>query len=175
MKVTYYVASSIDGYIAKDDGDVSWLDELNISMESSGYEEFFATVDALVMGRKTYEIISNFGSWPYGNKPSWICSKNKINVIEGINLQKSTSPEDVINEAQKMSITHLWLVGGGILATYFINHSLLTNISVAQMPIILGEGIHLFGPSKQSNIIQLISCKRHELGFAQLEYVIINA
>ena len=137
MKVTYYVASSIDGFIAKDDGDVSWLDELNVPMESSGYEEFFATVDALVMGRKTYEIISNFGSWPYGNKPSWICSKNKINVIEGINLQKSTSPEGVINEAQKMNTAHLWLVGGDILAIYFLNHSLLTNISIAQMPIIL--------------------------------------
>jgi len=175
MKVTYYVASSIDGYIAKDDGDVSWLDELDIPMESSGYNEFFFFVDALVMGRKTYEIIRTFGSWPYGNKPSWICSKNKINVMEGVNLQESTSPEDVINEAQEMNISHLWLVGGGILATYFINHSLLTNISVAQMPIILGEGIHLFGPSKQSHIIQLISCKRHELGFAQIEYVIKNA
>ena len=77
MKVTYYVASSLDGYIAKEDGDVSWLEELNISMEETGYDEFYATVDALVMGRNTYEMIISFGQWPYGAKPVWVCTSKK--------------------------------------------------------------------------------------------------
>ena len=67
MKVTYYVASSLDGYIAKEDGDVSWLEDLNISMEDAGYDKFYSTVDALVMGRKTYELVVSFGQWPSTN------------------------------------------------------------------------------------------------------------
>ena len=70
MKSTYYVASSLDSYIAKEDGDVSWLDDLGISPEESGYEEFYSTVDALVMGRETYDKLHEFGSWPYGDKPT---------------------------------------------------------------------------------------------------------
>ena len=61
MKTTYYVASSLDGYIARESGDVSWLEDLGIPMEETGYEEFYATVDALVMGRKTYDMIVSFG------------------------------------------------------------------------------------------------------------------
>jgi len=175
MKVTYYVAVSIDGYIAKDDGDVSWLNELNIPMEKTGYDEFFSTVDALVMGRKTYEMICSFGSWPYGNKPTWICSKNTIKALDGTNLQKSTSPEDVVKDAQKGNASHLWLVGGGILAEYFLNASLLTNIIITQMPIILGGGIPLFASTTLSKIIRLKGCKNSDLGFVQLEYAIKNA
>jgi len=74
MKITYYVASSLDGYIAKEDGDVSWLEQLNIPMEETGYDEFYSTVDAIVMGRNTYKMIVSFGQWPYGDKPGWVCT-----------------------------------------------------------------------------------------------------
>lgn len=133
MKVTYYVASSIDGYIAKDDGDVSWLEELDIPPEENGYEAFYSTVDALVMGRKTYQIIDSFGTWPYGDKPAWVCSNSKVTSVKGANLQKDTSPEDVIQAAYKMGIAHLWLVGGGSLAASFIEKSLLTDIKQRRM------------------------------------------
>jgi dihydrofolate reductase len=175
MKVTYYVAASIDGYIAKDDGDVSWLDELNIPMEKTGYDAFFSTVDALVMGRKTYEMICSFGAWPYGKKPTWICSHNNINAIDGINLRKSTTPEDVVKDARKENASHLWLVGGGILAEYFMNASLLTDIIITQMPIILGGGIPLFAPTIHSKSVELKGCKESDLGFVQLEYVMKTA
>jgi dihydrofolate reductase len=170
--VTYYVASSVDGYIAKENGDVSWLFELGIPMEETGYDEFFATVDGLVMGSKTYEMIHTFGNWPYGNKPTWVCTKSKIKSITGANIQKDTSPEDVIEEARKMKINHLWLVGGGNLAAYFIEHSLLTNILVTQMPIILGSGIKLFGSLENTKRIQLKDCKTIFDNFLQIEYEI---
>lgn len=92
MKSTYYVASSLDGYIAKEDGDVSWLDDLGVSPEESGYEEFYSTVDALVMGRKTYDKLHKFGSWPYGDKPTWVCTTNSIDVFKGCNLQNEKKP-----------------------------------------------------------------------------------
>jgi len=119
MKVTYYVASSLDGYIAKEDGDISWLEDLNISMEDAGYDKFYSTVDALVMGRKTYEMVVSFGQWPYGDKPVWVCSSNKITPIEGSNLQAGSTPEEASKAANEMNIKHLWLVGGGSLASSF--------------------------------------------------------
>lgn len=92
MKITYYVASSLDGYIAKEDGDVSWLDDLGISLEESGYEEFYSTVDALVMGRNTYDVVSAFGSWPYGDSPTWACTTNAVNVTADCNFAEWKNP-----------------------------------------------------------------------------------
>jgi len=170
MKVTYYVASSLDGYIAKEDGDVSWIEELNISMEDVGYDEFYSAVDALVMGRKTYEMIVSFGQWPYGDKPVWVCSSNKITPIESSNMQAGSTPEEVYKAAKGMSIKHLWIVGGGDLVSSFIESSLLTNVSLSLMPIILGSGIKLFGDIPSPLKIQKESQKEHKAGMVQLEY-----
>lgn len=175
MKTTYYVASSLDGCIAKKDGDVSWLDELNISMEDAGYDEFYSTVDALVMGRKTYEMIVSFGQWPYGDKPIWVCSNNKITPMKGCNLQAGNTPQEAYQAAVKMNIKHLWLVGGGTLASSFLVNNLLTNISLSLMPIILGGGIKLFGDVPTPIKINKESEKTHKSGMVQLEYTIQNA
>lgn len=93
----------------------------HISIEDTGYNEFYSAVDALVMGRKTYEMIKGFGQWPYGEKPVWVCSSNKIEPIEGCNLQKGSTPAEAFKAAQETNINHLWLVGGGSLASSFIN------------------------------------------------------
>jgi dihydrofolate reductase len=172
MKVTYYVASSLDGYIAKEDGDVSWLEELNISMEEAGYDEFYSTVDALVMGRKTYEMIVSFGQWPYGDKPVWVCSSNNIDVIKDCNLQSGKTPLGAYNEAQVQGVNHLWLVGGGKLAASFLEEKLLTHLSISQMPIILGGGIKLFGDLQNHTKIQTISIEPHKSGFTQMEFLV---
>jgi len=174
MKVTYYAASSLDGYIARQDGDVSWLEELNISMEDTGYDEFYSTVDALVMGRKTYEMIVSFGQRPYGDKPIWVCSRNPIEPMEGCNLQSGNTPEEAYLAASDMNTKHLWLVGGGNLASSFLEKNLLTNISLALMPIILGGGIKLFGDLPSPIKINKQSEVPHSSGFLQLEYTINN-
>ena len=170
MKVTYWVASSLDGFIARADGDVSWLEELGIPMEETGYEEFYATVDALVMGRTTYEQICGFGAWPYGDKPCWVCSTGQVLPVDGCNLQEWASPRDVVEAAKAMKIEHLWLVGGGRLASSFIEQALLTDISVSQMPIILGDGINLFGPMDKPVPITPKGCQHLAAGFIQVEY-----
>ena len=87
MKITYYVAKSLDGFIAKKDGDISWLNDLNIDMTNAGYDYFFASIDGLVMGRNTYDFIFDYGSWPYGDKPTWICTNRRLKSLEGANLK----------------------------------------------------------------------------------------
>ena len=172
MKVTYYLASSLDGYIAKKDGDVSWLDEIVTLDEDTGYDEFYSTVDAIVMGRKTYNMILNFGTWPYGEKPVWVCTRSKIEPMEGCNLRTGTTPDEVKKSANEMNVNHLWLVGGGSLASSFLESKLLTNVSVSLMPIILGDGIKLFGTLPDSIRIKEESSKLYVSGFRQINYSI---
>lgn len=92
MKVTYYVASSIDGYIAKENGDISWLGEPGITMEQAGHNEFYSAMDALLNGRKTYEMITSFGEYPYGGKPVWVCTSSNVYPMEGSNIQVGNPP-----------------------------------------------------------------------------------
>jgi len=88
-------------------------------MEQSGYNEFYDTVDGLVMGPKTYDMIREFGKWPYGDKPTWICSSGTIELMEGMNLQIEIGPTEVTKTAKASGVEHLWLVGGGSLACAF--------------------------------------------------------
>ena len=125
MKITYYVATSSDGFIATENGDVSWLDDLNIDMTDTGYDDFFASIDGLVMGRNTYDFVFDYGSWPYEDKPSWVCTSNELEILEGANLRISKLPNDVIKEARAKDLKHLWLVGGGKLASAFLEKRLL--------------------------------------------------
>jgi dihydrofolate reductase len=175
MKVTYYVASSLDGYIAKEDGDVSWLEELDISLEEAGYDEFYSTVDAIVMGRKTYEMIITFGQWPYGDKPIWVCTSSEVKAMEGCNLQVGNTPETAYQSASEMNINHLWLVGGGSLSSSFLQNNLLTNVSLSLMPIILGNGIKLFGALPKPAQLIKNNSEQHGSGMMQLDYTIKNA
>ncbi|GAA5317546.1 MAG: dihydrofolate reductase family protein [Candidatus Pelagadaptatus aseana] len=170
MKVTYYVAASLDGFIAKADGDVSWLDQLGISMDESGYEEFYATVDGLIMGRKTYEMIVSFGEWPYGEKPVWVCSSTPQSPMSGCNLQPETDPQTVCDSARQMGIEHLWCVGGGGLAAALLQADCLTNVSVSLMPLLLGEGIPLFAELSADHRLTLVNHRLHGSGMVQLEY-----
>jgi len=172
MKVTYYVASSIDGYIAKENGDVSWLDDLGISMEETGYDHFFSSVDGLVMGRNTYNFVFDYGTWPYEDKPAWVCTSTELNVMEGCQLQKAIKPSDVVKEAGELGLKHLWLVGGGKLAGSFIQEKMLTHLSISQMPIILGSGIKLVDGLTESIRLKSGKVQQYQSGFSQLEFEI---
>ncbi len=172
MKVTYYVAMSLDEFIAKEGGDVSWLDELDIEMADTGYDEFFSGVNGLVMGRHTYDFVYNYGSWPYGDKPTWVFTSRNLKALEGANLKKVTSVEDMLKEAELEGLKHIWLVGGGELASCFLGKGLLTHLSISEMPIKLGTGIPLFARHKLERIPVAKKGEFKKKGFKQLEIVL---
>ena len=148
MKITYSVAASEDGFIAREDGDVSWLEEMKIDPSETGLAEFFAEVDALVMGRKSYDFVFEYGSWPYEKKPSWVCTSRELEALDGANLMVVNQIEDVMEQAKSKNMKHLWLLGGGSLASAFLDKQWLTHISIAEMPIQLETGIPLFANHK---------------------------
>ncbi len=172
MKVTYYVASSLDGYIAKQDGDVAWLEELGIAIEDTGYEEFYASVDGIFMGRKTYDMIVSFGDWPYGDKPVWVCSSTAVAGLKDCNLQAEHALVAAVTAARHLGIKHLWCVGGGSLAASLLEQNFLTDVAVSIMPILLGRGIKLFAPFSGGHRLTTVAQRHHESGMVQIEYTV---
>ena len=174
MEITYYLGSSADGFIARDDGDVSWMDELDIPYDHSGYNEFFASIDGLIMGRKTYQMVQDFGSWPYEDKPTWVCSSGELESMEGCNLQTESAPAEAVAAAEKAGLKHLWCVGGAVLAGALLENDLLDKIFITQLPVLLGSGIPMFSPSSSSKKLQLQSSRAHAAGFSQMIYQVVK-
>jgi len=122
------------------------------------------------MGRKTYEVIERFGSWPYGNKPTWVCSTRGVSPMVNVNLQSTQTPEAAVAAANRLGFQHMWLVEGGVLASAFLELSLLTRVIVVQMPVVLGDGIPLFGPLATHVAMVQEKCYLAPHGFTQLDY-----
>ena len=174
MKVTYYVASSMNGLITENEKSIDWLDKFNDCGVDFKYKDFYGSVDGLIMGRKTYDFIKDY-DWPYGDKSTWVCSlsENIVNA-KGSNIQPQLSAIDSIEEAKKSGIKHLWVVGGGTLAAHLINRGLVTNLSVLQMPVIIHSGTPLFKGLIENVSLILDSTKTFKEGMIELNYSIIN-
>ncbi|XOV88084.1 MAG: dihydrofolate reductase family protein [Pseudomonadota bacterium] len=169
MKTVYYLASSLDGYIADSSGGVGWLDEASIDHQNTGYETFYAGVDALLMGRSTWDFVENYGQWPYDSKPAWVCTSRAITGLEGCNLQAGRDPATALAEARAMGVGTLWVVGGGLLASSLLQMEALTHISVSVMPVVLGNGIKLFATLPGHVHLRQESAVAGA-GFTQIEY-----
>lgn len=108
FEIVYYVAASLDGFIATPDGGIEWLQPFENTGEDYGYAQFYASVEAVLMGRKTYEQCLQFPEWPYAGKPYWMFSRSNGN-----------TPTNVVAEMRSRGIRRAWLVGGGKLAAAF--------------------------------------------------------
>ena len=172
MKITYYCAMSLDGFIAREDGDVSWLDGMSIDESESSYDNFFASVDGLAMGRSTYDFVFNFGSWPYGDLLTWIFTSKSLKPLEGANLNLVRTMDEFIEETNKKRMEHIWLVGGGKLASSFLESSILTHLSITEVPIKLNAGIPLFSDHKLEDIESSKTKSIQKQGYKQIEVIL---
>ncbi|BBI36441.1 dihydrofolate reductase family protein [Cohnella abietis] len=143
-KVVLYIAMSLDGYIAKSNGSVDWLFDVEGDGEDNGYNHFYSTVGTIVMGRLTYdEVLQLADDFPYANKTCYVLSRSKqapaphvIFTDEDINA--------LIPRLKNESDGDVWLVGGGQLVAAFLEANLLDELQIAVIPKVLGEGIPLF-------------------------------
>lgn len=173
MKLTYYVAASLDGFIADEDGGVAWLDELNVDYEKTGYDEFYEKIDGLMMGRSTYDFLINYGSWPYNDQPCWIFSSSEVEVLDGCNRMEAIDLQQAYSDAQAAGVQNLWVIGGGKLAGSMLNLGLLTHIHITVMPIVLGEGIRLVD-SLSTPVKLAQEWSKAEAGFCEIEYRVVT-
>ncbi|HEX9756528.1 MAG TPA: dihydrofolate reductase family protein [Nitrospiria bacterium] len=170
-EIIYYVATSLDGFIATPDGGVRWLSPFENTGEDYGYQRFYGSVDGLVMGSKTYEQVLAIGEWPYPHKPCWVFSKRSFKTQEPEVTIFSGEPCDFKEEIIKHGLLRVWLVGGGKLASSFRAERLITEYIISIIPIFLCGGISLFAPKGSLEKIKMVDPKFYPNGIVQLRYI----
>ena len=146
-RITYYVAASLDGFIAGPNDELDWLPPIVPDGEDYGYKAFYASTDALVMGRGTYEVCRAFPEWPYADKPSWVMSRGEVpaDLPPGVVFTQET-PAALHAAWQARGFGRVFLVGGGRAAQAFLEAGLVHELIVSTIPTVLGRGIGLFVP-----------------------------
>lgn len=170
IEVVYYVAASLDGFIATPDGGTDWLAPFEDGSEDYGYADFFASVDSIVMGRKTCEKSLTFGEWPYPGKPAWILSRQPIATAEPGVTVTAAGPAAVVREMDRRGLKRSWLVGGGVMATAFRAEGLLTEYVVSTVPVLPGSGIPLFASGGPRQSLRLVASRTYGNGLVQTVY-----
>ena len=142
-----YIATSLDGFIAASDGGLDWLNEIpNPERSDYGYAEFMSGIDAIVMGRKTFEKVLTFVLWPY-EKPVYVLSHSKVNVPKDLQNKVEIvagTPKKIIDQLKESGHRNLY-IDGGITIQGFLEEDLIDEMIVTRVPVLLGEGIPLFG------------------------------
>jgi len=169
-RVVYYVATSLDGFVAREDGAVDWLS----TDEDLGFEAFCDTVDTVLMGRRTYEQVLGFGDYPYGDKKGYVFSRTRAGEVDEHVRFLDDTPESVVAALRDAPGGHLWLVGGGELAASFLAAGLIDELRVAIHPIVLGSGRPLFDGAACEHHFELAGVDRHPNGLLQCEYVRVD-
>ena len=170
MEASVYIAISLDGFIARPDGDVSWLDPYN---EDCGFGEFFNSIDCLVMGRKSFEKVLSFDvDWPYGKKHVVVLSGSGVQIpseLEKTTEQMTGSPADVAAILEKRGFAHLYIDGGSTIRG-FLDAGLIDSLVLTRVPIILGSGISLFDGLQSEVGLDHITTRSFDSGLVQSEY-----
>lgn len=169
-ELIYYVAVSLDGCIATSDGGVGWLDPFEGGGGDYGYAAFYEGVDALILGRRTYQQVLGFGAWPYADKPCWVMSRQSIPVeLPGVTLS-AEPPGALMERLAARGHRRVWMVGGGEIAGAFHDAGLITEFQVSLMPVILGAGIPLLGQPGRASALLLQSATPYPDGVVHLVY-----
>jgi dihydrofolate reductase len=169
-EVVYYVATSLDGYIATPDGGVEWLTPFQTGSEDYGYANFYRSIDALVMGSRTYEVSLDLGPWPSPDKPTWVFTRRQLRIAHPSVTLTSAEPGDLLRQLAQRGLKHVWLMGGGQLASSFRADGLISQYIIAVVPVFLGTGIALFAAGSPSDALTLSDVKSHSSGIVQLSY-----
>ena len=170
MTLSVFVGTSVDGFIARANGDLDFLPEGG--GEPHGYDEFIASVDAIVIGRKTFEKVLTFGAWPYGDKRVIVLSSHPIDlsaVRAGVVEQMAGAPAEIVLQLAARGIQHLY-VDGGITIQRFLRAGLIQRLIVTRVPVLIGEGIPLFATLPRDIRLRHVATRHFPSGLVQSEY-----
>lgn len=156
VNASVFIATSLDGFIARENGGIDWLPTPDLEDgEDYGYNAFIETVDAMVMGRNTYELVLAFDEWYYGELPVFVLSSRGVDIPGRISKTVSTmsgEPEEIVRHLGEQGFRHLYVDGGKTIQG-FLKAGLISQLTITRIPVLIGSGIPLFGPL--SNDIQL--------------------
>ncbi len=170
MEVVYYVTASVDGFIASPEGGLDWLSNFEHAGEDHGYKGFFESVDSLLIGRKTYDQIMEFGDWPYSEKPALLFTQSDPGSCPPQVVPFTQSPRQGLQHLATLGKKRAWLIGGAHLASAFREEGLISEYLISVIPLILGGGIPLFGNDGPLEKLTLLESRSFHSGLAQLHY-----
>jgi dihydrofolate reductase len=164
--VSVFIGMSVDGFIARPDGDLDFLEEGG--GEPHGFEEFYESVDALVMGRKTFETVQKFGAWPYAGKRVVVLSSGPLQLPETAE-QMSGAPAEIVARLAASGAHNLY-IDGGITIQRFLRDGLVQRLIITRVPVLIGEGIPLFGSLPRDVRLKHLATRQYPGGLVQSEY-----
>ncbi len=178
--VQYFLAQSLDGYLAESDGGLDWLTTFEGVAGSEGtepirasYDRFFENVGALAMGSATYKFILEEASerWPYEGTPSWVFSSGELEVPYEADIRLASGPVRPVCEEMKAAAggRNVWIVGGGHLAMQFADEGLLDELHLTIVPVVLGHGLPTF-PRRLRQRLRLTGMRAYRGGVVELRY-----
>jgi dihydrofolate reductase len=146
MKTIVYIGTSLDGFIARKDGDIDWLTKFANDEATRSYEEFMKRIDSIIIGRGTFEKVLTFPSWPY-DKKVFVLSKSIKQVPEIVKDKVtilSLAPKDLLNYLSGKGFSSVYIDGGKVIQA-FLKEDMIDELIISKVPILIGNGIPLFG------------------------------
>ena len=172
-KIKLYIAASIDGFIARNNGDLDWLTEYPINSETNyGYDDFFESIDTVIMGGRTYrDILCMDVLWPYKDKTTYVFTRNPLSEKENVHFI-TDNILDAIFKLRKQEGKDIWLVGGGELTTILLNQDFVDEMIITCIPVIIGNGIPLFPNNPKESKWNLQNNIQYKNGVTQVTYTL---
>lgn len=169
MKASVSIGTSVDGFIARPNGELDFLPPGG--GEPHGYQEFMATVEALVIGRKTFETVLAFETWPYGQKPVFVLSTRTLAPapLGAVVEHMSGEPAEIVSRLDGRGIRHIY-VDGGVTIQRFLQAGLIQRLIITRVPVLIGDGVPLFGRLPHDVKLQHIATRHYPSGLVQSEY-----
>jgi dihydrofolate reductase len=164
-----FVGTSLDGFIARSNDDLDFLPPGG--GEPHGYDEFIATVDAIVIGRRTFEKVRSFEAWPYGPKRVIVLSSTAVDLsaVDGFVEQMAGEPATIVDVLAQRGLEHTY-VDGGVTIQRFIRAALIDRLIVTRVPVLIGSGIPLFGGLARDVTLEHVATRAYPSGLVQSEY-----
>lgn len=154
-KIIVYIATSLDGYIAREDGSIGWLPE----SAESGYDAFYKSIDTVIMGKTTYDQVLTFGTYPYKGKKSFVFTMT--NQTKDENVEFVSDVDKFVKDGFPGAGENIWLVGGAQIITSFLKQKIVDDIIVTIIPVLLGNGIRLFKNMTSETKLELIKTEKY--------------
>jgi dihydrofolate reductase len=169
MTVSVFIGTSVDGFIARPNGDLDFLPPGG--GEPHGYNEFIATVDTIVIGRKTFETVLAMESWPYGDKRVVVLSSRPIDMSRagGVVEQMAGPTGEIVSQLTASGAHHLY-IDGGITIQGFLRAGLIQRLVITRVPVLIGDGVPLFGTLPGDIRLHHVATRHYASGLVQSEY-----
>jgi dihydrofolate reductase len=174
MTASVFIGTSVDGFIARPNDDLDFLPEGG--GEPHGYNEFIASVDAIVIGRKTFEKVLTFGAWPYGDKRVVVLSSRPLDLskaVGGVVEQMAGPPAEIVAQLAARGVHNLY-VDGGITIQRFLRAGAIQRLIITRVPVLIGEGVPLFGKLPHDIQLRHVATRHYPSGLVQSEYEVAS-